>query len=75
MKKDAAREAFDLVEKLTEIERALERMGLEIRYKTMVTEKFHAYAKKQGLVGRKYEIAYNEWMKIAGLENEMIEIE
>lgn len=75
MKKDTAREAFDLVEKLLEIERALVRMGHEMQYETMVTEKFHAYAKEQGLVGRQYEIAYNEWMKKAGLEDLMIKID
>lgn len=75
MKIDAAHEAFELVEKLSEIERALVRMGREIRYETLVTEKFHAYAKEHGLVGREYEVAYNEWMKNAGLENLVIEIE
>lgn len=75
MKKDKAHEAFDLVEKLSEIERALVRMGCEMRYETLVTEKFHAYAKEHRLVGRQYEVAYNEWMQKAGLEDLMIDIE
>lgn len=69
------REAFDLVEKLSEIEQALVRMGREMRYETLVTEKFHAYAKEHGLVGRQYEVAYNEWMKKADLEDLMIKID
>ena len=75
MKKDTAREAFDLVEKLSEIEQALVRMGREMRYETLVTEKFHAYAKEHGLVGRQYDVEYNEWMKKAGLEDLMIKID
>ena len=50
-------------------------MGREMQYETMVTEKFHAYAKEQGLVGRQYDVEYNEWMKKAGLEDLMIKID
>lgn len=75
MKPDTMREAFDIAEKLSDIERALIKIGREMQYETLVTEKFHAYAKAHGLFGRQYELAYNEWMKKAGLEDLMIEID
>ena len=49
MNENTIREAFDLVEKLSEIE--------------------------QALVGRQYDVEYNEWMKKAGLADLMIKID
>ena len=75
MEKRTAHKAYDLLILLKKIESELDRMGRQMRYETKVTEDFHAYAKAHGLFGRQYELAYNEWMKKAGLEDLMIEID
>ena len=75
MENRAAHQTFDLLARLEKIESELECMGIQMRYETKVDEDFHAYAKKHGLVGRRYEEAYNEWMKKAGLEYLMIDID
>lgn len=75
MENRAAHRAFDLLTRLEKIESELDRMGRQMRYETKVDEDFHAYAKKHGLVGRRYEEAYNEWMKKAGLEYLMIDLD
>ena len=74
MENRTAQRAFDLLARLEKIESELDRMGRQMRYETKVTESFHAYAKKHGLVGRRYEEAYNEWMKKAGLDYLMIDL-
>ena len=75
MEKRTAHKAYDLLIRLKKIESELDRMGRQMRYETKVTEDFHAYAKAHGLFGRQYELAYNEWMKKAGLEDLMIKID
>ena len=75
MENRAAHRAFDLLARLEKIESELDRMGRQMRYETKVDEDFHAYAKKHGLVGRRYEEAYNGWMKKAGLDYLMIELD
>lgn len=75
MENRAAHRAFDLLARLEKIESELDRMGRQMRYETKVDEDFHAYAKKNGLVGRRYEEAYNEWMKKAGLDYLMIDLD
>lgn len=67
--------AFDLLIRLKDIEAELDRMSRQMRYETKVDEAFHAYAKKHGLVGRRYEEAYNKWMKDAGLDYLMINLD
>lgn len=67
--------AFDLLIRLKDIESELDRMSRQMRYETKVDESFHAYAKKHGLVGRRYEEAYNKWMKEAGLDYLMIDLD
>lgn len=67
--------AFDLLLHLKEIESELDRMSRQMRYERKVDETFHAYAKKHGLVGRRYEEAYNKWMKEAGLDYLMIDLD
>lgn len=66
---------FDLLIRLNEIESELDRMSRQMRYENQVDESFHAYAKKHALVGRRYEEAYNEWMKKAGLDYLMIDLD
>lgn len=75
MENRAAHRAFDLLDRLKRIESELDSMGRQMRYETKVDEDFHAYAKEHGLVGRRYEEAYNEWMKKAGLEYLMIDLD
>ncbi len=75
MENRAAHRAFDLLARLEKIESELDRMGRQMRYETKVDEDFHDYAKKHGLVGRSYEEAYNKWMKEAGLDYLMIELD
>lgn len=75
MKNRTAHKAFDLLVSLKKIESELDRMGRQMRYETKVTEDFHAYAKAHGLYGRDYELAYNEWMKKAGLDYLMIDVD
>lgn len=75
MENRAAHRVFDLMASLKKIESELDRMGRQMRYETKVDEDFHAYAKKHGLVGRSYEEAYNEWMKKAGLDYLMIDLD
>ena len=75
MENRAAHQAFDLLARLEKIESELDCLGRQMRYETKVDESFHAYAKKHGLVGRRYEEAYNEWMKKAGLEYLMIDLD
>lgn len=75
MENKTAHREFDLLDRLKKIESELDRMGRQMRYETMVDEDFHAYAKEHGLVGRRYEEAYNEWMKRAGLDYLMIDID
>ena len=67
--------AFDLLIRLKDIESELSRLGNQIRYERNVDESFHAYAKKHGLVGRRYVEAYNKWMKEAGLDYLMIDLD
>ena len=75
MENRAAHRAFDLLARLEKIESELDRMGRQMRYETKVDEDFHAYAKKHGPVGRRYEAAYNEWLKKAGFDYPMIELD
>lgn len=75
MENRAAHRAFDLLARLEKIESELDRMGRQMRYETKVDEDFHAYAKKHGLVGRRYEEAYNKWMKEAGLDYLMVDLD
>ena len=75
MEKRTAHQTFDLLTRLEKIESELECMGRQMRYENKVDESFHAYAKKHGLVGRRYEEAYNEWMKNAGLDYLMIDLD
>lgn len=75
MENRAAHRAFDLLARLEKIESELECMGRQMRYERNVDESFHAYAKEHGLVGRRYEEAYNEWMKRAGLDYLMIDLD
>ena len=75
MENRTAHRAFDLLNRLKKIESEMDRLGHQMRYETKVDEDFHAYAKKHGLVGRRYEEAYNEWMKKAGLDYLMIELD
>lgn len=75
MEKRTTRRASELLIRLKDIEAELDRMGRQMRYETKVDEAFHAYAKKHGLVGRRYEEAYNEWMKKAGLDYLMIDLD
>ena len=75
MENRAAHRAFDLLDRLKKIESELDRMGRQMRYETKVNEDFHAYAKKHGLVGRRYEEAYNKWMEEAGLDYLMIDLD
>ena len=75
MENRTAHKAFNLLVSLKKIESELDRMGRQMRYETKVDEDFHAYAKKHGLVGRRYEEAYNDWMKKAGLDYLMIDLD
>lgn len=75
MENRAAHRAFDLLIRLKEIESEMDSLGNQMRYETKVDEDFHAYAKEHGLVGRRYEEEYNEWMKRAGLEYLMIDLD
>lgn len=75
MESRTAQRAFDLLARLEKIENELERMGRQMDYERKVDESFHAYAKEHGLVGRSYEEAYNEWMKKAGLDYLMIDLD
>ena len=75
MENRAAHRAFDLLAKLEKIESELECMGRQMRYERNVDEAFHAYAKEHGLAGRRYEEAYNEWMKRAGLDYLMVDLD
>ena len=75
MENRTAHREFDLLARLEKIESELDRMGRQMRYETKVDEDFHAYAKRHSLVGRRYEEAYNEWMKKAGLDYLMIELD
>ena len=75
MEKRTTHRASDLLIRLQDIESELARMGRQMRYETNVEESFHAYAKKHGLVGRRYEEAYNKWMKEAGLDYLMIDLD
>ena len=75
MENRTSHQAFDLLARLEKIESELECMGRQMRYERKVDECFHAYAKEHGLVGRRYEEAYNEWMKKAGLEYLMIDLD
>lgn len=67
--------AFDLLIRLKDIESELDRMSRQMRYERKVDESFHAYAKKHGLMGRRYEEAYNKWMEEAGLDYLMIDLD
>lgn len=75
MENRTAHRAFDLLDRLKKIESELDRMGRQMRYETKVDEEFHANAKKHGLVGRRYEEAYNKWMKEAGLDYLMVDLD
>ena len=75
MENRTAHRAFNLLARLEKIESELDRMGRQMRYETKVDEDFHAYAKEHGLVGHRYEEAYNEWMKKAGLDYLMIDLD
>ena len=75
MENRTAHRAFNLLISLKDIEAELARLGNQMRYETNVGEAFHAYAKKHGLVGRHYEEAYNKWMKEAGLDYLMVDLD